>query len=53
MGRDLTTARRGELQAARKNLQIVFQDPLASLPSRVVRRAEPKSGDRPRHHPQT
>jgi len=36
MGRDLTTARRGELQAARKNLQIVFQDPLASLDPRVT-----------------
>ncbi|MGH6970356.1 MAG: ATP-binding cassette domain-containing protein, partial [Caulobacteraceae bacterium] len=31
LGRDLTTADRESLRAARKDLQIVFQDPLASL----------------------
>jgi oligopeptide/dipeptide ABC transporter ATP-binding protein len=31
LGRDLTTARQREIRAARKDFQIVFQDPLASL----------------------
>ncbi|OYX36395.1 MAG: ABC transporter ATP-binding protein [Caulobacterales bacterium 32-69-10] len=36
LGRDLTHAARQEMQAARKDLQIVFQDPLASLDPRVT-----------------
>jgi oligopeptide/dipeptide ABC transporter ATP-binding protein len=36
MGRDLTTADRSAVQAARKDLQIVFQDPLASLDPRMA-----------------
>jgi oligopeptide/dipeptide ABC transporter ATP-binding protein len=36
MGRDLTTADRNAVQAARKDLQIVFQDPLASLDPRMT-----------------
>ena len=36
MGRDLTTSDRNAIQAARKDLQIVFQDPLASLDPRAT-----------------
>jgi oligopeptide/dipeptide ABC transporter ATP-binding protein len=36
LGRDLTTADRHTVQAARKDLQIVFQDPLASLDPRMT-----------------
>jgi oligopeptide/dipeptide ABC transporter ATP-binding protein len=36
MGRDLTSAGRAAVQAARKDLQIVFQDPLASLDPRAT-----------------
>ena len=36
MGRDITHAQREELRAARKDLQIVFQDPLASLDPRMT-----------------
>ena len=36
MGRDLTKAQKETLRAARKDLQIVFQDPLASLDPRVT-----------------
>ena len=36
LGRDLTTADRAAVQAARKDLQIVFQDPLASLDPRAT-----------------
>ena len=36
MGRDLTAADQNELRAARKDLQIVFQDPLASLDPRAA-----------------
>jgi oligopeptide/dipeptide ABC transporter ATP-binding protein len=36
MGRDITRADRETLRAARKDLQIVFQDPLASLDPRVT-----------------
>ena len=36
MGRDITHADRAALQAARKDLQIVFQDPLASLDPRMT-----------------
>ena len=55
MGRNLTTAERATVQAARKDLQIVFQDPLASLdprmtigesiaePMRVFRKATPRA----------
>ncbi|HEU0161018.1 MAG TPA: dipeptide ABC transporter ATP-binding protein [Rhizomicrobium sp.] len=35
LGRDLDNASRDELRAARKDLQIVFQDPLASLDPRM------------------
>jgi len=35
LGRDLDSASRDELRAARKDLQIVFQDPLASLDPRM------------------
>jgi oligopeptide/dipeptide ABC transporter ATP-binding protein len=36
MGRDITTADQKALRAARKDLQIVFQDPLASLDPRMT-----------------
>jgi oligopeptide/dipeptide ABC transporter ATP-binding protein len=36
MGRDLTAADQRQLRAARKDLQIVFQDPLASLDPRTT-----------------
>lgn len=36
MGRDITHAQRQEMRAVRKDLQIVFQDPLASLDPRVT-----------------
>ena len=36
MGRDITHADRAAMQAARKDLQIVFQDPLASLDPRAT-----------------
>ena len=36
MGRDITHAEREEMRNARKDLQIVFQDPLASLDPRVT-----------------
>ena len=36
MGRDLLTADREAMRAARKDLQIVFQDPLASLDPRMT-----------------
>ena len=36
LGRDITEADAGALRAARKDLQIVFQDPLASLDPRVT-----------------
>jgi len=36
MGRDITTAEQRALRAARKDLQIVFQDPLASLDPRMT-----------------
>jgi oligopeptide/dipeptide ABC transporter ATP-binding protein len=36
MGRDITHAERDALRAARKDLQIVFQDPLASLDPRAT-----------------
>jgi oligopeptide/dipeptide ABC transporter ATP-binding protein len=36
LGRDLTHAAKQEMQAARKDLQIVFQDPLASLDPRMT-----------------
>ena len=36
LGRDLTTAGRAAVKAARKDLQIVFQDPLASLDPRAT-----------------
>jgi ABC-type microcin C transport system duplicated ATPase subunit YejF len=36
MGRDITHAERKALQAARRDLQIVFQDPLASLDPRMT-----------------
>jgi oligopeptide/dipeptide ABC transporter ATP-binding protein len=36
MGRDITHAERAAMQAARKDLQIVFQDPLASLDPRAT-----------------
>jgi oligopeptide/dipeptide ABC transporter ATP-binding protein len=36
LGRDLTAADQNELRAARKDLQIVFQDPLASLDPRMT-----------------
>jgi oligopeptide/dipeptide ABC transporter ATP-binding protein len=36
LGRDITKAHGADLQAARKDLQIVFQDPLASLDPRMT-----------------
>jgi oligopeptide/dipeptide ABC transporter ATP-binding protein len=36
MGRDITHAQQEEMRAARKDLQIVFQDPLASLDPRMT-----------------
>ena len=36
MGRDITKAQREAMRAARKDLQIVFQDPLASLDPRMT-----------------
>src|SRR5262249_21963472 len=36
LGRDITHAERAAMQAARKDLQIVFQDPLASLDPRAT-----------------
>ena len=36
LGRDITHAQREAMRAARKDLQIVFQDPLASLDPRVT-----------------
>jgi oligopeptide/dipeptide ABC transporter ATP-binding protein len=36
MGRDITQAERDALRAARRDLQIVFQDPLASLDPRMT-----------------
>ena len=50
MGRDLTQADREAMRAARKDLQIVFQDPLASLDPRMTvgtSIAEPLSVFRP------
>src|SRR6185312_2813914 len=35
LGRDLTRARQNDIRAARKDFQIVFQDPLASLDPRM------------------
>ena len=50
MGRDLTHADRDAVRAARKDLQIVFQDPLASLDPRMTigtSIAEPLTAFRP------
>jgi oligopeptide/dipeptide ABC transporter ATP-binding protein len=50
MGRDLTHADREAMRAARKDLQIVFQDPLASLDPRMTvgtSIAEPLTAFRP------
>jgi len=50
LGRDITHADRAAMQAARKDLQIVFQDPLASLDPRATvgtSIAEPLSVFRP------
>jgi oligopeptide/dipeptide ABC transporter ATP-binding protein len=50
LGRDLTKAQGKALQAARKDLQIVFQDPLASLDPRMTigqSMGEPLSVHRP------
>jgi oligopeptide/dipeptide ABC transporter ATP-binding protein len=50
LGRDITHAEREAMRAARKDLQIVFQDPLASLDPRMTvgtSIAEPLSAFRP------
>jgi oligopeptide/dipeptide ABC transporter ATP-binding protein len=50
LGRDITKADRDTIQAARKDLQIVFQDPLASLDPRMTigtSIAEPLTAFRP------
>ena len=50
LGRDLTTSQGRAMQAARKDLQIVFQDPLASLDPRMTigeSIAEPLRAHRP------
>jgi ABC-type glutathione transport system ATPase component len=50
MGRDITHADRDAIQAARRDLQIVFQDPLASLDPRMTvgaSIAEPLTAFRP------
>ena len=54
LGRDITHAEREAMRAARKDLQIVFQDPLASLDPRMTigdSIAEPLQVFRPRPRP--